>query len=92
MGPAGPCRPGGWGYIDVDWDDDNVLDSNSTFLNDSRYRLPYNNLAPRHPRKTANLNYVDGHADTKMITYTMAPPEENDDIGDSKLLWTHIPP
>ncbi len=42
--------------------------------------MPYGNLAPRHPSRTANLTFLDGHAKGMTITDIMARPEENDDL------------
>ena len=71
---------GVWGNINIDWDQDGVIDSHSNYLSDSRYALPYGGMAPRHPRRTANLNFLDGHAETMTITDMMKRPEENNDL------------
>ena len=76
---VGP-RYGLWGNIDLDWDQDGVIDSHSNYLSDGRYAVPYGGMAPRHPRRTANLNFLDGHAATMTITEIMKPPEENNDL------------
>ena len=56
-------KPGEIGYIDTDWDNDGYIDSSSWLLNDSRYaNMVYNNLGARHPNKTGNLAFLDGHA------------------------------
>ena len=78
-----------WGNRpDLDWDGDGVLDTKSRFFNDSRYRVPYGNLAPRHPNRTANLNYVDGHAANHTIKHIMAKPRNNNDLWGLKLIKT----
>ena len=78
-----------WGARpDIDWDGDGVLDTKSRMLNDSRYRVPYGNLAPRHPHRTANINYVDGHAANHTIKHIMAKPRNNNDLWGLKLIKT----
>lgn len=78
-----------WGHRPtVDWDEDGVLDSKAGMLYDNRYRVPYGNLAPRHPHRSANINYIDGHAANHTITYIMAPPRENNDLWGRNLIKT----
>ena len=69
------------GNINVDADGDGVIDSNVRVINSNGLNNQYyNNLAPRHPGRTANLNFVDGHASNLPITYIMAKPKHNRDL------------
>lgn len=78
-----------WGdRPDLDYDEDGFLDSKSKLITDPRYHLPYCNMAPRHPRRSANINYVDGHARTRTIVEIMAHPRDNNDLWGLKLIKT----
>ena len=69
------------GNVNVDADGDGVIDSNFTVITANGLRDQYyNNLAPRHPGRTANLNFVDGHASNMPITTIMAKPKHNGDL------------
>lgn len=66
--------------VDSDWDGDGVIDTQLAYLLDQRYGVPYGNLAPRHPHRSASLNFLDGHAQNMQIARIMAPPNENQDL------------
>ena len=79
---------GTWpGDINVDSDGDSVIDSNSTIINSNGLNDQYyNNLAPRHQGKTANLNFLDGHCEGGWtIPQIMALPADNHDLWGSQL-------
>ena len=69
------------GDVNVDSDGDGWIDSNSTAITANGLKDQYyNNLAPRHPRRTCNINFLDGHAETMTIVEIMLPPEKNNDL------------
>lgn len=75
------------GSINVDSDGDGVKDSNATAITANNLTDQYyNNLAPRHPQRTANINFLDGHASTLAITYIMAKPKHNHDLWGQKFV------
>ena len=83
------------GRLDWDADEDGVIDSNFEIWTDpthqgmqKNYGEPdeiYNGVAARHPNRTANLTFLDGHAATLQITDIMALPEKNNDIWGRRL-------
>lgn len=84
------------GPLNLDADEDGFIDSASQVLYDSRPQLAgsnrsYNLVGARHPNRTANLVFLDGHAAIKKIQYIMAKPEENNDLW-GKEVWHHIFP
>lgn len=69
------------GDVNVDSDRDGTIDSNTIVIHANNLTDQYyNNLAPRHPRRSATLMFIDGHADNQLITDIMALPEENNDL------------
>lgn len=90
-GPAAD-RPGDYGYLDTDYDEDGFIDSASWLLNDWRYAdMVYNNFAARHPNRTGNLAFLDGHAKTHKVTYVMLQPEENNDLWGTEVIYANHP-
>ena len=82
-----PYEPGGMFRLDFDADSDGFLDSNNWLSQWEAPRLEplggqriYNNVGARHPNRTANLLYLDGHAATHKITYIMVRPNRNEDL------------
>ena len=88
-GPSGAVlsayTPGPHYPIDMDADGDGLIDTNAELYNDPRYGYMYNNVAPRHPNRTANLTFLDGHAAGWNILDIMKPPDENNDLWGRKL-------
>jgi len=69
------------GDVNVDSDGDGWIDSNTTTITANGLKDQYyNNLAPRHPRRTCNINFLDSHAETMTIVEIMLPPEKNNDL------------
>ena len=49
----------------------------------------YNNIGVRHPHRTANMVFLDGHAKTLKITYVMARPNKNEDLWGSSVPYAN---
>ena len=68
--PYGPTAFSTW-PLDLDFDGDGVLDSNATecYLEEATmgYPSPYNRVAARHPGRTCNIGFADGHAENQFI-------------------------
>ena len=79
-----------YGSIDTDYDRDGFIDSHFQGLG-LPYPIIYGNLAPRHPRRTANINFIDGHAATMTLTEIMKRPEDNNDLWGLNLINSHYP-
>ena len=79
-----------YGSIDTDYNGDGFIDSHSQGLG-LPYPIIYGNLAPRHPRKTANINFMDGHAATMTLAEIMKRPEDNNDLWGLNLINSHYP-
>jgi len=78
------------GTLTIDADKDGVLDSSYQVFHDSRPQFrskntSYNLVGARHPNRTANLAFLDGHAAGHKITYIMARPKENNDLWGSAI-------
>jgi len=90
--PYGPAadQPGEFGYLDFDYDEDGYLDSSTFMVTDRRYpNHYYNNFGARHPGRTGNITFLDGHAGNWKITNAMARPEENNDLWGSIIPYTY---
>ena len=84
------------GSLDIDADSDGFIDSASQVYNDSRPQFKgrqtsYNLVGARHPNRTANFTYLDGHAAGRTITYIMARPQDNNDLWGSAI-WAILFP
>jgi len=84
------------GSLDIDADSDGFIDSASKVYNDSRPQFrgrqtSYNLVGARHPNRTANFTYLDGHAAGRTITYIMARPQNNNDLWGSAI-WVILFP
>ena len=84
------------GRLDIDADSDGFIDSASQVYNDSRPQFKgrqtsYNLVGARHPNRTANSTYLDGHAAGRTITYIMARPQDNNDLWGSAI-WVILFP
>ena len=75
--PYGPAsdQSGEFGYLDFDYDEDGYLDTSTFMVTDRRYPTHfYNNFGARHPGRTGNITFLDGHAANWKVTEVMAPP------------------
>lgn len=74
--------------LDSDLDNDGFLDSNGLiaagFHSINNMPVAYNNVAARHPQRTANIAFVDGHAKSWKIQDIM---REEQDIWGSDMPW-----
>ena len=86
--------------LNADLDEDGYIDSNFSVWADPIHRehqqlygspagAMYNNLAARHPNRTANLTYLDGHAATWNIQHIMTSPQDNNDLWGGGLWLIH---
>ena len=75
--PYGPAsdQSGEFGYLDFDYDEDGYLDTSTFMVTDRRYPTHYyNNFGARHPGRTGNITFLDGHAANWKVTEVMASP------------------
>jgi len=92
-----PYGPGSQA-LNVDVNDDGFLDSNHNLMTWEAPRLGavtggriYNNVGVRHPQRTANLLFLDGHAQTHQITYIMLKPKKNEDLWGKNVVMNNQP-
>jgi len=76
--------------INVDFDEDGLLDTHSESFNHP-YPLVFCNLAPRHLRRSANINFLDGHARNMIFTDIIADPKDNNDLWGLGLISSYFP-
>ena len=68
--PYGPIPFATW-VLDMDFDGDGVLDSNTTeyYLGTGRtgFDHPYNRVGVRHPGRVCNIGFVDSHVESQFV-------------------------